>query len=165
MKDTLPHSHPIRVKFEFTEAQVLAFGPAGPEILPPVPGYYYRVVHQTFVKRAGPAFTVPAFGAFVQIQYMNAQHTPASNNQAQGVLDQTDEASGTGNPASIGQFTSGTGTVFNGVADIGGVGLRMGVNGGYSYGGVGAPCILDLQYYLQPASSEALDQIETTPLP
>lgn len=165
MMDTLPHSHPIRRKFEFTPAQVLAFGVAGPMILPPIDGYYYRILHATFLKREGPAFTVPAFGAFVQLQYMNAQHTPACNTQAQGILDQTEEASGTGNPASIGQFTSGTGNVFNGVADIGGVGVRMGVNGNYAYGGTGAGCILDVQFWVQPATSEVLDDIDTTPLP
>lgn len=147
----------LRAKFDLTAAQVAGLGSTPVEILPAVPGFYYRVAHGTFTKRAGSAFTITSAGHYVQIQYENASHIPANNFLVNGVLNTTDEASATGNPASISQLTSGAG--------IGGVGLRLGVNAGGSYSGDGSDCILDLYYWLLPATAEELDEVESTPLP
>lgn len=153
---------PIRAKFEFTAEQVRNFGSTHPIILPAVPGFYYRIAHGTFLKRSGGTFTYTNPGHFVQIQYANTVNTPALNFKIVGLFNVTDEASSTWNPAEIGYVTSGTGAV---AADIGGAALKMGVNAGGSYTGDGADCILDLYYWLLPATSADLDLVDTTPLP
>lgn len=154
----------IRAKFEFTAQEVRDFGTTGVEILAPVPGHYYQIVQGTWVKRAGDAFTVSSFGHFVQAQYENASFTPAGNWLSQGVLDQTDESSSVGGPFAVSLYASG-GPGVGSIKDIGGRGVRLGVNGGGAFTGTGSDCILDLHYRLLPSTSEDLDLVDTTPLP
>ena len=67
---------PTRARFQLTATEVLSAGPTGPELLPPVEGFYYRVAHGTVLKKAGGAFTVSNPGHFLQLQYENTASTP-----------------------------------------------------------------------------------------
>src|SRR5262245_41306465 len=128
----------IRAKFEFTAQQVKDFA-TGVEILPPVEGHYYQIVQGTWLKKEGPAFTFTNNGFYAQAQYENPPYyTAAGNWHVFGVLDQTTEASSVGGPFAVSLLASGTANGVGTLRDIGGKGVRMGVNAGGSYGGTGS---------------------------
>lgn len=148
-------------RFVFTPGQVLTFGPAGPLVIEGVPGHIIRVYDGMLQKEAGGAFTFGFFGHFVQPQLDTPSRTPVLSLPIDGVLNREDEGISYQGPGGIALPPRNSP-----LESFAGAGVRVGVNGPNSYGGLGAPVHLTIFYRVIPVRlAEVIAKIPEVPLP